>query len=82
MRTREDASEKRWLELAPGLEADVQRAVGLDKPAELKGAQSVRAALEAKLKDARRDVENLTLRAKTGGTVLTPHLEMRIGRRR
>lgn len=60
-------------------EADVQRAVGLDKPSDLKAAQSVRAGLEAKLKDARRDVENLTLRTKTGGTVLTPNLEMRLG---
>ena len=60
-------------------EADVQRAVGLDKPSELKQAQSVRAALDAKLKDARHDVENLTLRAKTGGTVLTRDLDKRIG---
>ena len=60
-------------------EAEVQRAVGLDKPAELKGAQSVRAAIDARLKDARRDVENLTLRAKIGGTVLTRDLEKKIG---
>ena len=60
-------------------EAEVQRAVGLDKPAELKQAQSVRAAYEAKLKDARRDVETLTLRAKIAGTVLTRDLEKRIG---
>ncbi len=60
-------------------EAEVQRAVGLDKPAELKGAESTRAALEARLKDARHDVENLTLRSKTGGTVLTRGLEKRIG---
>ena len=60
-------------------EADLQRAVGLDKPSELKQAQSVLAGLEAKLKDARRDVENLTLRSKTGGTVLTPNLELRLG---
>ncbi|MEO7318794.1 MAG: efflux RND transporter periplasmic adaptor subunit [Chthoniobacteraceae bacterium] len=60
-------------------EADVQRAVGLDKPSELKQAQSVRASLEAKLKDARHDVENLTLRSKTGGTVLTRDLEKRLG---
>ena len=60
-------------------EAEVQRAVGLDKPAELKGAESTRAALEARLKDARHDVENLTLRSKTGGTVLTRDLEKRIG---
>ena len=60
-------------------EAEVQRAVGLDKPAELKQAQSVRAAYEAKLKDARRDVENLTLRAKINGTVLTRDLDKRIG---
>lgn len=60
-------------------EAEVQRAVGLDKPAELKQAQSVRAALEARLKDARHDVENLTLRSKTGGTVLTRDLNSRIG---
>ena len=60
-------------------EADVQRAVGLDKPSELKQTQSVRAALEARLKDARHDVENLTLRSKTGGTVLTRDLEKRLG---
>ena len=60
-------------------EAEVQRAVGLDKPSELKGAQSTRAALEARLKDARHDVENLTLRSKSGGTVLTRDLDKRIG---
>ena len=60
-------------------EAEVQRAVGLDKPAELKGAQSVRAAIDARLKDARRDVENLTLRAKIGGTVLTRDLDKKVG---
>ena len=60
-------------------EAEVQRAVGLDKPAELKGAESTRAALEARLKDARHDVEKLTLRSKTGGTVLTRDLEKRLG---
>ena len=60
-------------------EAEVQRAVGLDKPSELKQAQSVRAAIDARLKDARRDVENLTLRAKIGGTVLTRDLDRRIG---
>lgn len=60
-------------------EADVQRAVGLDKPAEIKGAQTVRAALLAKLKDARNDVDNLTLRSKIGGTVLTRDLDKRIG---
>ena len=60
-------------------EAEVQRAVGLDKPAELKQAQSVRAAYEAKLKDARRDVESLTLRSKIAGTVLTRDLDKRIG---
>jgi HlyD family secretion protein len=60
-------------------EAEVQRAVGLDKPADLKQAQTVRSAFEAKLQDARRDVENLTLRAKTGGVVLTRDLEAKVG---
>ncbi|HZJ15283.1 MAG TPA: efflux RND transporter periplasmic adaptor subunit [Chthoniobacteraceae bacterium] len=60
-------------------EAEVQRAVGLDKPADLKQAQAVRSAFEAKLQDARRDVENLTLRAKTGGVVLTRDLQTKVG---
>jgi putative peptide zinc metalloprotease protein len=61
-------------------EADVQRAVGLDRPAELKQSESIRAAYEAKLKEARRDVENLTLRARSAGTVLTRDLHLHVGR--
>ena len=60
-------------------EAEVQRAVGLDRPSELKQAQSTRAAFDAKLKDAQHDVDNLTLRSKTGGTVLTRDLDKRLG---
>jgi putative peptide zinc metalloprotease protein len=60
-------------------EAEIQRAVGLDKPADLKQAQAVRSAFEAKRQDAQRDVENLTLRAKSGGVVLTRDLQTKIG---
>ena len=60
-------------------EAEVQRAVGLDKPSDLKQAQSVRAAFDAKLADTQRDVEKLTLRAKANGTVLTRDLEKKTG---
>lgn len=61
-------------------EATVQRAVGLDKPAELKQAENYRAAYAAKLEEAKRDVENLTLRASINGIVLTRELELSEGR--
>lgn len=61
-------------------ENEVQRAVGLDKPGELKQAESVRASFGAKLAEAQRDVENLTVRAQAGGTVLTRDLDRQVGR--
>jgi hypothetical protein len=58
----------------------VQRAVGLDKPAELKQAENYRAAYSAKLEEANRDVRNLTLRASIDGVVLTRDIERAEGK--
>ena len=61
-------------------EAMVQRAVGLDRPAELKQTEINRASHAAKLEEARRDVESLTLRASVDGVVLTRNLAHAEGR--
>jgi multidrug efflux pump subunit AcrA (membrane-fusion protein) len=60
-------------------EANVARAIGTEKPAELKQAENIRAAYEAKLAEAQRDVNNLTLKARTAGTVLTRQLDQKAG---
>jgi len=56
-------------------EANMQRALGEGKPAEYKQAETLRAAMETKFKDADRDVRNLTVTASADGTVLTPSLD-------
>ncbi|MDB6171487.1 MAG: putative peptide zinc metalloprotease protein [Chthoniobacteraceae bacterium] len=60
-------------------EANVARAIGTEKPAELKQAENVRLAYEAKLHEAQRDVNNLVLKARTAGTVLTRELDRKTG---
>jgi putative peptide zinc metalloprotease protein len=61
-------------------EAAVQRALGENKPAELKEAQVVSAAYKKKVEDAERDVANLTLYTGTEGVVLTRDLDKLTGR--
>ena len=61
-------------------EATVQRALGEGKPAELKEAQNMKAAYQAKFDEADRDVRNLTLTAHVAGVVLTRDLDKLKGR--
>ncbi|MES2572172.1 MAG: efflux RND transporter periplasmic adaptor subunit, partial [Verrucomicrobiota bacterium] len=60
-------------------EANVARAIGMEKPAEQKQAENIRLAYQAKLIEAQRDVDNLTIKARSAGTVLTRELERRQG---
>lgn len=60
-------------------EAGVQRAMGQEKPAELKQAESARAEYRRKFEQAQRDVQNLELKARTRGVVLTQRLEEKKG---
>jgi putative peptide zinc metalloprotease protein len=60
-------------------EASVQRALGTDKPAEQIQAESIRATFQAKSEEARRDAQDLILRAPRAGTVLTPNLHQKLG---
>lgn len=60
-------------------EATVARALGLEKPAEQKQAENVRVAYAAKHAEAKRDVTNLLLKARTNGTVLTRELDKKWG---
>jgi len=61
-------------------EALLQRAMGLDKPAELRQAENSRVAYQAKFDESKRDVEKLVLKARTAGTVLTRDLDEKRGR--
>lgn len=61
-------------------EATVQRALGEGRPAELKQAESIRAAAESRFKEADRDVRRLTLTAHVNGVVLTRDLDTIRGR--
>lgn len=60
-------------------EAAAQRAMAMDKPVELRQAQTERQAYDAKFKESQRDLENLVLRARQDGTVLTRDLHDKIG---
>jgi putative peptide zinc metalloprotease protein len=61
-------------------EATIQRALGADKPAELRQAETLRAAYQVKFDEVSRDIANLTLKAKTKGTVLSRNLADKQGR--
>jgi putative peptide zinc metalloprotease protein len=60
-------------------EASVQRALGTDKPAEQKQAENLRTAAQGKFTEATRDCEQLVLRAKNSGSVLTSNLQKKLG---
>ncbi len=60
------AAEQRWR----AAEAQLQRAIGLDRPAEQKQLENLVAQYRAKFQESQRDVEALTLRAKQDGSVL------------
>jgi HlyD family secretion protein len=59
--------------------ANMQRALGMDRPAEYKQFESQRTEYERKVEQAKKDVESLTLKATTHGTVLTRELQKKIG---
>lgn len=62
------------------VERTVQRALGEEKPAELKRAENAREAYQAKFEEADRDVRNLRLVAHISGVVLTRDLHTLKGR--
>jgi putative peptide zinc metalloprotease protein len=61
-------------------QAAVRRAIAEDKPAEQKEAQAITDRMNQRYKDARENVERLTLRTKLGGTVLTHDLGLQMHR--
>lgn len=60
-------------------EAGIQRALGENKPAELKQAQNIKAAYQAKFEEAERDVRELNLVAHIPGVIVTRHLDRKKG---
>jgi putative peptide zinc metalloprotease protein len=62
------------------IESSVQRALGEGRPAELKQAENIREAYQAKFEEADRDVRHLTLTAHSAGIVLTRDLDKLKGR--
>ena len=58
-------------------EANLQRALGLDKPAEQRQLENLRERYAAELGEAKRDVEMLELRATDRGLVLTRDLHLK-----
>jgi putative peptide zinc metalloprotease protein len=61
------AAEQRWR----AAEAQLQRAIGLDRPAEQKQLENLVAQYRAKFEESQRDIAALTLRARQDGAVLT-----------
>ncbi len=60
-------------------DAMVARALGMDRPAEQKQAENMRAAHSAKFAESQRDSANLILKAHTAGTILTRDLDKKAG---
>lgn len=61
-------------------EAGVQRAIGLDRPSELRQAQSAQTEYARKVAESAKDVDHLLLKASKNGTVLTRALDRQMGR--
>ena len=61
-------------------QASAARALGEGKPADQKQTEAVKTAYQARWEEARRDSENLVVRAKTQGTVLSRNLQQQQGR--
>jgi multidrug resistance efflux pump len=57
----------------------MQRALGADKPSEYKQFESQAEEYQRKVERSKRDLENMVLKAKSAGTVLTQNLERKIG---
>jgi putative peptide zinc metalloprotease protein len=62
-------------------QANIQRVLAADQPAELREAQSVEERMQKRCADAQQNVDHLTLRSKEGGTVLTHDLQLELYRR-
>ena len=60
-------------------ELRIRAALGAERADEMKQLEALRDGAKARLEKARRDVEQLTLRAKTAGVVLNRDLESRAG---
>ena len=60
-------------------ELRIRAALGVERPGEMKQIEALRDGAKARLEKARRDVEQLTLRAKTAGVVLNRDLASRVG---
>ncbi len=60
-------------------EATVARAIGLERPAEQKQAETSRLAYQARFDEATQDASHLVLRANNAGTVLTRDLDKKLG---
>jgi putative peptide zinc metalloprotease protein len=60
--------------------ATVQRAIGLDRPSEIRQAESTQVDYQRRQEQTQRDVDNLLLKAKTSGTVLSRDLDKLPGR--
>ncbi len=59
--------------------AIINQAMGMDRPAELRSAQAEAAQNQTRLDQATHDRDELVLRSKFGGTVLTRDLDQRVG---
>ena len=62
-------------------DANIQRAIAQDQPAEAREAQSIEARMRKRLADAQQNVDHLTLRSALGGTVLTHDLQLQLYKR-
>ena len=60
-------------------ELRIRVALGAERADEMKQLEALRDGAKARMEKARRDVEQLTLRAKTAGVVLNRDLESRVG---
>jgi putative peptide zinc metalloprotease protein len=57
-------------------QADVQRAMAAQQPAEMLEAKAIVERMQKRFNDAEQNVDRLTLRTKSGGTVLTHDLQL------
>lgn len=61
-------------------DASMRRMIGLDKPAEAKEFESQLVENQRRLEQAKKDLDSLTLKATTKGTVLTRDLDKTVGK--
>ena len=61
-------------------ELNVQQAMAHDRPTELRELDPIKAQWQKKVEDAQKNVDRLTLRTKSGGTVLTRELGLKLNK--